>query len=172
MTEAQGGDPVEHHPRPEAGTSFAIYRMLRGGVALILGVVYIWMGATWIITPTQTRLAGIEWAGLAGHYIGLWWIIGGVIAALGALFVKNNKFFGVALFSTIATPTAVAALFFISVFHGNLRGYITAGSYLPYGIISAYVFWVSARSQLASLKDQRVHTGALPIIPRGGATHG
>lgn len=171
MTKAKEGDPVDAENRPPARASIGVHQSLRGGVAIILGAVYTWFGMNWLVTPTQTRLAGIEWAGLAGHYIGAWWIAGGIFSILGALVVRNTRLFSIAIFAAIVTPLVVAALFFWSIFHGNLRGYITAGAYIPYSVIAAFIYWISSRLQLASVQEQHTDTSPLPVITREDHKH-
>lgn len=161
MAEAQGDEPVWRHDPSLTETSPHAHQILRGGVIFILGIVYIWMGFTWIVTPTETRIRGIEWAGLAAHLIGIWWILGGIIAITCTVLVRNARSFGFAVFASIITPLAVSGLFTWSIFHGNLRGYITAGSYAPYGILAAFVSWGSSRSQLASMREQYHDTDTL-----------
>lgn len=114
-----------------------------GGLFVILGCTYVWLGLTWIITPTPTRMAGIEWAGLAGHYVGAWWILGGLVALAGGLLAARARWAGWGAFAAIVTPLVVACLFAWSVAEGNSRGWITAGSYAPYALIAA---WATART--------------------------
>lgn len=171
MTKAKDGEPVDVESRPPVRSSIDIHRALRGGIALILGAVYTWLGVTWLLTPTETRLAGIEWAGLTGDYIGAWWIAGGILSIIGALAVRNARRFSIAIFATIVTPMVVAALFFWSIFHGNPRGHITFGSYIPYSIIAAFIYWISARLQLASVREQQTDTNPLPVITREDHEH-
>ena len=169
MTEAQEDEPVRRHAPSPTESSPTAHQILRGGVIFILGLVYIWMGFTWIVTPTETRVRGIEWAGLTAHFIGAWWILGGLIAITCTVLVRNARAFGFAVFASIITPLAVSGLFAWSIFLGNTRGYITAGSYAPYGIIAAFVSWGSSRSQLASLREQYHDTDTRPAIDEGRA---
>lgn len=133
-----------------------------GGLFIILGATYVWLGLTWIITPTPTRLAGIEWAGLAGHIVGAWWILGGLVSTIGGALSRNARYAGIGSAAAILTPLLVAALFAWSVGQGNTRGYITAGSYAPYAAIAAWVTVRSGRIHSAALRDaaRRTRKGA------------
>lgn len=140
-----------------------------GGLTIILGLTYLWLGITWVLAPTETRLAGIEWAGLAAHLVGTWWIIGGAAAIIGGAWSRHALAAAVGASAAMVTPAVVAALFMVSMWHGNTRGIITAGSYLPYGVIAAWVTWRSSRVPAAALHEMRA---AAATRARGGGAHG
>lgn len=134
-----------------------------GGLLIILGVTYAWLGLTWILTPTQTRLAGIEWAGIAAHYVGLWWLTGAAAILIGGALSRRPVCAGIGTALAVLTPLAVAALFAWSVAEGNARGWITAGSYAPYAVLAAWVAVRSPRVSEAAIGDAttalRAHRG-------------
>ena len=117
-----------------------------GGFIIILGLTYTWLGITWLISPTPTRLAGIEWAPINAHTVGIWWVAGGLVALIGGAWSARPVAAGIGAFAAILTPAVVAGIFLVSVWHGNDRGLITAGSYAPYALLAAWVTWRSGRA--------------------------
>ena len=116
-----------------------------GGFIIILGLTYVSFGVTWLTTPTPTRLAGIEWAPISAHTVGIWWITGGLVALIGGTWSARPVVAGIGASAAILTPAVIAGLFLVAVWHGNDRGLITAGSYLPYSLLAAWVTWRSGR---------------------------
>ena len=117
-----------------------------GGFTIILGLTYAWIGITWLISPTPTRLAGIEWAPINAHTVGIWWVAGGLVALIGGAWSVRPVAAGIGAFAAILTPAVVAGIFLVSVWHGNDHGLITAGSYAPYALLAAWVTWRAGRS--------------------------
>ena len=117
-----------------------------GGFIIILGLTYAWLGITWLISPTPTRLAGIEWAPIGSHTVGIWWIAGGLVALIGGAWSVRPVAAGIGASAAILTPAVVAGLFLVSVWHGNDHGIITAGSYAPYALLAAWATWRSGRA--------------------------
>lgn len=153
MTDSRDGDLVDAGEEVWVDRDWP--RLVIGGLYMILGCVYIWLGLTWLVTPTQTRMAGIEWAGLAAHFIGVWWIVGGAVTLAAGFFNGNTRLIGFGAAAAVLTPLFVAGLFAWSVAMGNGRGLITAGSYLPYGAVAAFVTWSVGRLHLDSLRRER-----------------
>ena len=156
MTEDRNGVPADAGEEVWVDRDWP--RLVVGGLYMILGIVYMWLGLTWIVTPTQTRLAGIEWAGLAAHFIGAWWIAGGAATFAAGFFNGNTRLVGFGAATAVLTPLFVSGLFAWSVLMGNERGFITAGSYLPYGVVAAFVTWSIGRLHLDALRREREQT--------------
>ena len=72
-----------------------------GGFIIILGLTYVWLGITWLISPTPTRLAGIEWAPINAHTVGIWWVAGGLVALIGGAWSVRPVAAGVGAFAAV-----------------------------------------------------------------------
>lgn len=145
-------------------------RSVLDGLLVIVGVLYAFIGWSWLILPTPGRLAGIEWlpVWVTEHTVGWWWIAGGLATALCAA-LSNNRVLGtLGVFVGLITPLAVAGAFFTAFTLGLApRGLVTAASYGSWAVI---IGWVSARTAWNTLRATKQIKHSTRRQKAGGAS--
>lgn len=120
---------------------------LHGGTLVIAGLVYMFLGLSWVTAPTASRLAGIDWIPLVfvnDITVGIVWGLTGTFALVVGMFSKGHrKLTLTAFYASVFVPTLLAIWFAIAFFQGeSARTLVTTVSYLGY---SALVGWVGSR---------------------------
>lgn len=147
------------------------HRLLRptrspiAGLIIIMGAYYTLLGASWLVWPTDSRGAGVEWINTsvpnltlqAGH-VAAWWILGGVTAIVGGALEARRTLGYIGLAAALITPLIVVALFIGSWVDGSSHtGLISALSYiLPPAVLLWHVSAIHPAEQIA--------TGMHPIV--------
>ena len=153
-----------------------IIRTIRGpvgGLSVILGLYLIGLGASWIILPSTSREAGVQWinhntaipiTGLTAAHVAWWWVAGGLVALFGGMFSRCRWAERAAVAAAIFTPITVAALFIGAWVDGSAStGAISAWSYL---LPAAIMLWQ------VSHERRRADPGALVTAPTPAPAHG
>jgi len=144
-----------------------------GGLLTIIGIYLTGLGVSWLIVPSTSREAGVEWVnrsaaipvdGLTAMHIAWWWIIGGLVTLAGGIFSRCHWAERAAIAAGIITPGLVAALFIGAWVDGTApTGAISAWSYMFPGVL---ISWQVSRERRAVEDGHLAHTGSLPIITR------
>lgn len=146
------------------------------GIMLILTPIYIIRGVSWWSTPTEKRVAGIDWvAGWLTHQdvAVMWWVTAAaaLLSAVLALRTRRRTALIVASMVTVVVPMIIALWFFGSTLVWLLdpdpmlppepAGWRDLGS--PSGWVTGweYMSW-----SLVALWALMVHTGAARIVSR------
>lgn len=130
-----------------------------GAYLTLKGAMFILIGVTWILFPSHSRQAGIDWSpvmttGIAGAV----WIIGGLCAVTtGVLFPARR---GVGFQGLQGSSLLMSLLFACSSIIGLLPESVIAGG-RPESIITAIsyaTFWLSAVivSQISGLRGELI----------------
>lgn len=127
-----------------------IYRRDVGSWAILIGIYCLYLGVTWLLYPTDSRSAGVEWinrsafpvAGLSATHVAVWWMIGGVLSVVGGVFSRIKTLSVLSIASSIFFPSIVAVVFFGGWVDGSTRtGLVSAGSYFFPAIVMIHVIW-------------------------------
>lgn len=142
-----------------------------GGLLVVIGVYLAGLGVQWLLSPSTSRAAGVEWIndnryipvdGLTSDHVAWWWIIGGAITLIGGL-TSNQPFAErAAIAAGIFFPAIVAALFVGAWIDGSApHGITTAWSYtLP----SVLVAWQVSRERKRVETGEHIHTSTMPCV--------
>lgn len=123
-----------------------------GGLLIIIGLIYICLGWSWTVFPTDTRVEGISW--LPFHVtmngVGWWWMFGGAVTVAGAALSRWRLLETMAVMAGVGTSLVVAGVFAVGWMIGESPGgLIGAMSYVGWSVI---VGWVSVRTSLNHLQ--------------------
>lgn len=128
----------------------------------VYGAGYIVLGLTWLLLPTQSRLAGIGWVGwLTPGMVGAAWILAGTFALTVALQPKRLQRLTTAVWLTLTALPGVLALYFLVAWVGFLLPWVTGGaerviaSAASYIVIAAGAAGMSRVSQVAHRVQSR-----------------
>lgn len=143
------------------------------GLLAVIGVYLAGLGVWWLMHPTESRSAGVQWindsplipvTGLTSAHVAWWWVIGGAIALTGAVASRWSWAERAGVAAAIFCPSVVAAIFVGAWIDGDApTGGTAAWSYcLP----AALTIWhVSAERRRVERGD--LATGTLPTIREG-----
>lgn len=132
-----------------------VYRRDIGSWTILIGIYCLYLGATWLVYPTDNRSAGVEWinasaapiVGLSATHVAVWWIVGGVLSVVGGLFSRIKPLSALSIAASIFFPSIVAVVFFGGWVDGSTRtGLVSAGSYFfPAAVMIYAIFRESHR---------------------------
>lgn len=126
------------------------YRRDVGVWATLIGIYCIYLGLTWFLFPTNSRISGIEWINestfpvdwLNAYHVATWWLIGGILSILGGIFSKHKWCNAVAVVSSIFFPSIVAVIFFGSWVDGSTETeLVSTGTYFFPAIVMVCAIW-------------------------------
>lgn len=140
-----------------------------GGLLVVIGVYLAGLGAQWLLFPSSSRAAGVEWinrnsfvpvGSLTSDHVAWWWIIGGTITLIGGLASSRPLAERAAIAAGIFFPAIVAALFIGAWIDGTApQGMTTAWSYaLP----SVIVAWQVSRERRRVETGEHIRTSTIP----------
>lgn len=115
-----------------------------GGLLVLLGVYYLGMGVSWVIYPSQSRVAGVEWAGVPDWAIHPWsvaaaWFFAGLVCIIGGAFTRT-RWVEVFVGQVAVLVPFVLGAFFATAWALTFYGYAHA----PNGLTTAWSYWLPA----------------------------
>ena len=103
-------------------------KTLMSRVLLLWGIAFSYMGVSWIVAPTKSRLEGISWMPFINEQVvGCAWLLAGLCALVGAFWRRT-------LPPLAAVPTLIPILIAL-IFLG---AYITTGNFNRLSSVVAY----------------------------------
>lgn len=128
-----------------------------GAYLTLKGAMFVLIGVSWILLPSHSREAGVDWSPFMTTTVaGVVWIVGGLCAVLTGTVFRNRRAIG---FQGLQGASLLMTLLFLcSAVIGFLPESVMAGG-RPESIIAAIsyaTFWLSAVivSQISSLKGE------------------
>lgn len=133
-----------------------------GAYLTIKGLAFILIGVSWLIFPSASREAGINWSPIMNTWgAGAVWIIGGVMGVITGRFIPTRRAIG---FQGLQGASLLMTLFFLcSSVIGLLPEHVIAGG-KPQSIITAIsygTFWVSTVIVAQMSTGERVSSGEI-----------
>lgn len=123
------------------------YRRDISGWAIVVGLYCIFLGITWFLFPTNSRVAGVEWINesafpistLSSHHVAAWWMVGGAFSVVGGVLGKYKPWGMLSVVASIFFPSIASVIFFGSwVDNHTGPGLVFAGSYLFPAVVMIY----------------------------------
>ena len=133
-----------------------------GTCLTIKGTMFILIGLSWIIFPSASREAGIDWSPVMTTWgAGVIWIIGGTMGVITGSFFPTRRAIG---FQGLQGASLLMTLLFLcSSIIGFLPENVIAGG-RPQSIITAIsygTFWVSTVIVAQMSAEKRTHSGEI-----------
>lgn len=116
-----------------------------GSVLIVAGLGYAGIGASWIVTPSQQRLSGAQWLGIADSVtiVGIIWIIVGLLTASCGVLSSCRAVETAGTLVSIAWPTLLGLYFLSAWILGHLAG--GWGVAIAYFTFAAIIWAVAAQ---------------------------
>ena len=144
-----------------------------GGLLVIIGAYLLGLGGWWLLVPTESRSAGVQWindsahipiTGLTSAHVAWWWTIIGAITLVGGLWSRRAWLERAAIGSAIFGPLLIAAVFIGAWVDGDAPTGGTAA--WSYALPSVIVLWQVSHERRRTERGDTL-TGPLPIISKG-----
>ena len=133
-----------------------------GTYLIVKGSAFVLIGASWLIFPSASREAGIDWSPVMTTWgAGVIWIIGGAMGVIAGRFFPTRRAIG---FQGLQGASLLMTLFFLcSSIIGVLPESVIAGG-RPQSIITAIsygTFWASTVIVAQMSEEKRVRSGEI-----------
>ena len=142
-----------------------------GGLLVLIGIYLIGLGTQWILFPSSSREAGVEWINrnpmipltdLTSTHVAWWWLIGGTLTLTGGLASNIPTAERTAIAAGIFFPAIVAALFIGAWIDGTAPHGVTSA--WSYALPSVVIAWQVSRERQRVERGEHMHTAAIPHV--------